>query len=86
MLAAIAGIVDGVRHRGRVRRRPSSLHTVLTIVLLVVAVLDGFIHTRDGWTSVVPEGLILSGVAAVLVLVTSWLGYSTGRPVARGEF
>lgn len=84
VLAAIAGIVDAVRGRGRVRRRQSSLHSVLTIALLIVAVLNGFVHSRDAWTSVVPNGLILSAIASVLVLVTSWLGYSAERPVHAG--
>ncbi len=76
VLAAIVGIVDAIRHRGRTRRRASALHGVLTVVMLVLAILNGFIHSRDGWTSVVPTGLILSAIVAALVVVTSWLGYA----------
>jgi uncharacterized membrane protein len=81
LLAAVAGIVDAVRGRSAgVPRRSSAVHSVLTIVTLVVAIINGFIHSRDAWTSVVPAGLILSVISAVLILVTSWIGYSVGRP------
>ena len=76
VLAALVGIVDAIRHRGRTRRRASALHGVLTVVMLVLAILNGFIHSRDGWTSVVPTGLILSLVTTVLALASSWAGYS----------
>ena len=32
--------------------------------------------TGDGWTAVVPEGLILSGVVVLLLGVSGWLGQS----------
>ena len=79
-VAAVAGIVDAVITRAP-RRPSSSLHSILTIVTLVMAIVNGFIHSRDAWTSVVPTGLILSAITAILVLVTSWQGYSlAGRP------
>jgi len=31
------------------------------------------VHSRDGWTAVVPLGLILSMVGAALILVVGWL-------------
>lgn len=80
VLAALAGIVDALRHRGEMRRRSASLHGILTVVTLVLAIINGFIHSRDAWTSVVPTGLTLSAVVAALVVVTSWLGYAAERP------
>jgi len=79
IVAALAGIVDAVVSRKRRRGRSSSLHTILMIVTLVVAIVNGFIHSRDAWTSVVPTGLILSAVTTILVLVASWLGYSAAQ-------
>jgi len=73
--AGIAGIVDAVLLKNAARRR-SALHSILTIMMLVTAVINGFVHSRDGWTSVVPTGIILSAITALLVLVTSWIGYS----------
>lgn len=77
VLAAVAGIVDALVVRKR-RSRPAggALHSVLTIAMMVVALFNAFIHSRDAWTSVVPVGLILSVVTAVLALASSWLGYT----------
>lgn len=80
MIAAIVGIFDVLVVRDVARRR-SSLHSILTIVMLVTAIINGFVHSRDGWTSVVPTGIILSAITAVLVLVTSWLGYAERREI-----
>lgn len=78
VVAAIAGLVDAAFTRGD--RRPRTWHSVLTIVMLIVALINGFIHSRDAWTSVVPTGLVLSVVTAILALVTSWVGYSAAAP------
>jgi uncharacterized membrane protein len=43
-------------------------HVALFYVGLVVEVFNAFVHTADGWTAVVPTGLILSIVATVLML------------------
>lgn len=74
-LAGIAGVVDAVMWRGRSRRR-SRLHSALTVAMLIIAIANGFIHSRDGWTSVVPTGLILSAITTVMVLMTGWIGYA----------
>ena len=55
VVAAIVGIFDALVIRDITRRR-SSLHSILTIIMLVTAVINGFVHSRDGWTSVVPTG------------------------------
>jgi uncharacterized membrane protein len=83
VIAAIVGIIDALMTRG-VRRRRSSVHSILTIVTFVFAIINGFVHSRDAWTSVVPEGLILSAITAVLIIITSWIGYSVAarQPVA----
>ena len=85
LLAAAAGIVDAIVTRGTRRRTSSRLHSILTIVTFVLAIINGFIHSRDAWTSVVPTGLILSGITAILVLVTSWLGYAAAGHAPEGR-
>jgi uncharacterized membrane protein len=39
----------------------------------IVELFNSLIHARDGWTAVVPVGLVLSVIGAVLVLVSGWL-------------
>jgi len=77
VLAGIAGIVDALlaRRRGQRRTRPWA-HTVATALMMIVALINAFIHSRDAWTSVVPTGLVLSAITMVLALVSAWLGYS----------
>jgi uncharacterized membrane protein len=41
---------------------------VLFYVALVVELVNAFVHTADGWTAVVPTGLVLSVLAAILAL------------------
>jgi len=81
-LAAVAGIVDALRHRGRRRARLPWWHGVATVAMLVCALINAFVHSRDAWTSVVPTGLVLSAIVSVLALVTSWTGLTL---MTRGE-
>lgn len=75
VLAAIAGIADAVMHRGVPRRRPWR-HSIGVGLMMMLALINAFIHSRDAWTSVMPTGLILSAIVAVLAVATSWMGYS----------
>jgi hypothetical protein len=36
------------------------------------------VHTKDGW-AVVPEGLVLSFMVAVLAAAAVWTGFAGGR-------
>lgn len=44
------------------------VHLVLFYASLLVGLFNAFVHTIDGWTAVVPTGMILSVVSAVLAL------------------
>lgn len=43
-------------------------HVALFYVGLVVEVFNAFVHTADGWTAVMPTGLTLSVIGALLML------------------
>lgn len=47
-------------------------HLVLFYATLVVELANAFVHTIDGWTAVVPMGMILSGIGAALALAAVW--------------
>jgi len=53
--------------------RPAWLAVLGGVVVLLLAALNSFIHTSDGWTAVVPYGLIVSIVTVLAMLVTAWL-------------
>ena len=44
------------------------------VVVLLLATLNNFIHTEDGWNAVMPWGLTVSILTVVAMLVTGWLG------------
>ena len=43
-------------------------HLVLFFAALIVELFNAFRHTIDGWTAVVPVGLVLSVVGVILAL------------------
>ncbi|MEO8547088.1 MAG: DUF2231 domain-containing protein [Sphingomicrobium sp.] len=85
-LAAIAGLTDYFGDT-RIRNAPPALpHMLINITVVVIELFNAFVHSRDGWTSVVPTGLILSIIAVALLAVSGWLGgslvfkYGVGTP------
>ena len=72
-LALLALLIDHTH--ARVRAIPAARwHAVGVIVVLVLALFNNFVHSRDAWTSVVPEGLTLSVVTVAFLVVTGFLG------------
>src|ERR1700678_2498262 len=51
-------------------------YLVARVVVLVLATLNMFVHSRDAWTSVVPWGLTLSAAVVLISLFTGWMGGS----------
>ena len=76
VLAALAGVADFLGER-RIRAlgaaRVQGLGNGLALLL---AIINTFVHSRDGYTSVVPTGLILSALTVLVLLVTGWNGWT----------
>jgi len=68
VLAAIALIVEFCASRAIRSGRIGWTHLALFFVALVVELFNALIHTRDGWTAVVPTGMTLSIVGVLLLL------------------
>ena len=45
----------------------------LLVAAWVVELVNSLVHARDGWTAVVPLGLILSAIGALQILIVGWL-------------
>jgi len=74
LLAAIAGLIDFIGEP-LVRALPAAwFHLIGNGIALTLAIFNMLIHSRDGWTSVVPTGLILSALVVLILLFTGWMG------------
>jgi uncharacterized membrane protein len=78
-LAVLAGIVDWAKGGAR-GRRGYLWHFGLTILALLLGLLNAFVHSRDGWTAVVPEGILLSLVVVILLYAGGLIGALMDRP------
>lgn len=76
-IALLDGVTNAWRTRAtRSRRGRSVTHVAVSVAFWVLALIDTLVHTHDGWTSVVPLGIVLSAIVALLALIASWRGYS----------
>lgn len=67
-LVALAAVIDLVSGR----QRPVWLRALGYTIAVLLSLLNVFVHSRDGYTAVVPTGLTLSAVVvAILVLVAT---------------
>jgi uncharacterized membrane protein len=74
VLAVITGMIDFTGDR-RVRSIPAAwVHGAGNGVALLLEIVNVFVHSRDAYTSVVPDGLVLSAVSVAIFAVTAWLG------------
>jgi uncharacterized membrane protein len=53
-------------------RWPSMTLRIGYAIVLILEIINAFIHSRDAYTSVVPEGITLS-VIVVLILLATWV-------------
>jgi len=74
VLALIVGLISLVVHRRARSGRLSALYAIGSLVVMIIAGINNLVHSRDAWTSVVPEGLALSAATVVVMLLTYWLG------------
>jgi uncharacterized membrane protein len=75
-VAAIVGLVDFLGSRRIRALGPAWFHMTGNLVVLVLALFNCFVHSRDAWTSVVPTGLMLSALTVIVMLFTGWMGWS----------
>ena len=75
VLVALTGIIDFLGER-RIRALGAAwIHGLGNALVLVLSIINAFVHSRDGWNAVVPTGLILSAVVVLILLITGWNGW-----------
>ena len=69
-LAIIAFVIDAVGRKPiRTLGWPHAVGYPLAVLL---SLLNAFVHSRDGYTAVVPTGLTLSALVVAILLFTAW--------------
>ncbi|HVU28825.1 MAG TPA: DUF2231 domain-containing protein [Sphingomicrobium sp.] len=64
------------------------LDFILLATAAIVSIVNVLVHTRDAWTSVVPTGITLSAIVAVLLLfagIRGWTVTEVRMPVRERE-
>jgi len=82
-IAVTAYLIDLAR--GRKVERPAWPRVVGYALAVVLSLANAFVHSRDGYTAVVPTGLMFSGLVVVVLLLTALAGVvSANRSRAGG--
>ncbi|MDA9405815.1 hypothetical protein XH80_03250 [Bradyrhizobium sp. CCBAU 45384] len=84
LFATIILIIDFLTSRaGRINWVPFLLVAAAALLSLV----NVFVHSRDAWTSVVPQGISLSAIVTILLLMAAATGWkvTTVRTTATGD-
>jgi uncharacterized membrane protein len=82
-LAMLAYAID--LWSGRRIDRPAWPRVIGYALAALLALTNAFIHSRDGYTAVVPTGLTLSALVVVVLLLTSWIGTALANRSHFGE-
>ena len=69
--ALLWAVIDLLRARPRHRSRV--LYVLALAIVLVLGLIDSFVHARDAW-AVMPAGVILSVIVTLLAVGATWLG------------
>jgi uncharacterized membrane protein len=70
---------------GRKIDRPALPRAVGYALAVLLALINAFVHSRDGYTAIVPAGLTLSGLVIVVLLVTARVGTALANRTRVGE-
>jgi uncharacterized membrane protein len=79
-LAAIAAAIDLLTGG----QKPAWFRALTYVVAIVLSIFNVLIHSRDGYTAVVPTGVALSGIVTILLLSLLVGGWSLTDGVPLG--
>jgi uncharacterized membrane protein len=71
-LTVVVALIETFAVRASLRRL-GWWYVIGGVVVLILAIFDMLVHTRDAWTSVVPWGLGLSGAIMLVLILTGWM-------------
>ena len=71
--AVIAGLIDFIANHRFYERRSGWIYTLGSTIVIVLSLFNVFVHSRDGYTAVVPTGIILSALVVLVMIITGWM-------------
>jgi len=80
LLAALAGfalVLDFALHRVKAI---DWLRFSGFVAAALLSLLNALVHSRDGYTAIVPEGLELSALVSAILVILGWRNWSVGVP------
>jgi uncharacterized membrane protein len=82
LVAVILLLIDFAT--GRVGRLNTGSFILVTAAALL-SLINAFVHSRDAWTSVVPQGILLSAVSSILLVIAGGRGWSLAMSRVTGD-
>jgi uncharacterized membrane protein len=76
IFVVITGLIDFFWERRIRQHRSSWVHGIGSAIALILSIFNAFIHSRDAYTSVVPTGLVLSAIVAIIIVAVNWYGWT----------
>jgi uncharacterized membrane protein len=76
-LATIAYVIDLIG--GRQIDRPAWPGVIGYALAVFLSLMNAFVHSRDGYTAVVPTGLMLSALVVVVLSLTAWVARTSSN-------
>ena len=75
-VALVCAVIDLVRAGAQGGR--ALAYTLVLLVTWIIGFINALIHARDAW-AVMPTGLVLSCIVALLACAATWIGFSQLR-------
>jgi uncharacterized membrane protein len=82
LVAVIVLLIDFATGRGG---RLNTGSFILVTAAALLSLVNAFVHSRDAWTSVVPQGIVLSAISTILLVIAGARGWSLAVGRATGD-
>lgn len=85
IVTLIAGFLLLIDFATRRAGRLNSASFILVAAGTLLSLINAFVHSRDAWTSVVPQGILLSAASTILLLIAGARGWGLATSRATGD-
>lgn len=82
LVAVILLLIDFATRRAN---RLNAGSFILVAAATLLSLVNAFVHSRDAWTSVVPQGILLSAVSSILLVIAGARGWNLAMGRVTGD-